>query len=197
MARDIKTLENWLGEAAYKIRGPVDAPKYKDYILSLIFLKRLSVMFDEEIEKLANDYGERKTAEAFVEQVHSFVWFYLPKKARWAEIFKQSAGLREFTTDAVMAIARENPMLHGVIDIKDFNETAVRQRVISYESLKALIDVLNRHKLGLKIVDHGEGQAVCDPCFDSRGLIIKVYLRLKEKYGSSPKVRPQNFMVRK
>jgi type I restriction enzyme M protein len=33
---DIKTLENWLWEAACKIRGPVDAPKYKDYILPLI-----------------------------------------------------------------------------------------------------------------------------------------------------------------
>lgn len=27
---DIKTLENWLWEAACKIRGEIDAPKYKD-----------------------------------------------------------------------------------------------------------------------------------------------------------------------
>jgi len=26
-------LENWLWEAACKIRGEIDAPKYKDYIL--------------------------------------------------------------------------------------------------------------------------------------------------------------------
>jgi type I restriction enzyme M protein len=39
---DIKTLEGWLWDAACKIRGPIDAPKYKDYILPLIFLKRLS-----------------------------------------------------------------------------------------------------------------------------------------------------------
>ncbi|HOP56052.1 MAG TPA: type I restriction-modification system subunit M N-terminal domain-containing protein, partial [bacterium] len=39
---DIKALENWLWEAACKIRGPIDAPKYKDYILPLVFLKRLS-----------------------------------------------------------------------------------------------------------------------------------------------------------
>ena len=37
---DIKTLENWLWEAACIIRGPIDAPKYKDYILPLIFLKK-------------------------------------------------------------------------------------------------------------------------------------------------------------
>ena len=30
---DISSLETWLWEAACKIRGPVDAPKFKDYIL--------------------------------------------------------------------------------------------------------------------------------------------------------------------
>jgi type I restriction enzyme M protein len=39
---DISTLETWLWDAACAIRGPVDAPKFKDYILPLIFLKRLS-----------------------------------------------------------------------------------------------------------------------------------------------------------
>ena len=28
---NISTLENWLWEAACKIRGDIDAPKYKDY----------------------------------------------------------------------------------------------------------------------------------------------------------------------
>jgi type I restriction enzyme M protein len=50
---DVKTLESWLWEAACKIRGPIDAPKYKDYILPLIFLKRLSDVFDDEMNELA------------------------------------------------------------------------------------------------------------------------------------------------
>ena len=49
---DISTLESWLWEAACKIRGPVDAPKYKDYILPLIFLKRLSDVFSDEVAAL-------------------------------------------------------------------------------------------------------------------------------------------------
>jgi len=52
---DIKTLENRLWEAACKIRGKIDAPKYKNYILPLIFLKRLSDVFDNEVVK--NDYN--------------------------------------------------------------------------------------------------------------------------------------------
>lgn len=146
---DIKTLENWLWDAACKIRGPVDAPKYKDFILPLIFLKRLSDVFDEEKEKLAKEYGNRETVDELVEEDHSIVWFYVPKNARWSEIFKQSTKLGEYLTDAVRAIARENPKLQGVIDIRDYNETAAGQRTISDDRLKALIDVLNKHNLGL------------------------------------------------
>jgi len=150
---DIKTLEGWLWEAACKIRGEIDAPKYKDYILPLIFLKRLSDVYDDEIEKLAKEYGNKETAEELVEEDHSLVWFYIPKNARWSEIFKQSTKQGEFLTDAVRAITRENPKLQGVIDIKDFNETASGQRVVSDDKLKALIDVLNKHRLGLKDVE--------------------------------------------
>ena len=54
---DIKQLESWLWEAACGIRGAVDAPKYKDYILRLIFVRRLSDVFDDEIERLTSHPG--------------------------------------------------------------------------------------------------------------------------------------------
>ena len=46
-------------EAACVVRGPLDAPEFKDYILPLIFLKRLSDVFDDEIEHLAADRSRR------------------------------------------------------------------------------------------------------------------------------------------
>ena len=46
---DIKTLEPWLWDAACSIRGAVDAPKFKDYILPLIFVKRISDVFEDEL----------------------------------------------------------------------------------------------------------------------------------------------------
>jgi len=49
---DINTLESWLWEAACVIRGPIDAPKFKDYILPLIFLKRLSDVFEDDLQQL-------------------------------------------------------------------------------------------------------------------------------------------------
>ena len=45
-----KSLESWIWDAACSIRGAKDAPKYKDFILPLIFTKRLCDVFDDEIE---------------------------------------------------------------------------------------------------------------------------------------------------
>jgi len=47
-----KSLEQWLWDAACSIRGAKDAPKYKDYILPLVFAKRLCDVFDDEIHDL-------------------------------------------------------------------------------------------------------------------------------------------------
>lgn len=231
---EIKTLENWLWEAACKIRGEIDAAKYKNYILPLIFLKRLSDVFDDEIERLAKEYEDNGIARELVDEDHSLVWFYLPENARWPKIMKQSKKLGEFLTDAVRAVARENPKLQGVIDVVDFNETAAGQRVISDEKLKLLIDTLNKHRLGLKdvepdilgrayeyllrkfaegsgqsagefytprevavlmanVVDPQKGETIYDPCLGSGGLLIKSFLRFKEKYGKSTKIKPLRF----
>ena len=150
---DITTLEGWLWEAACKIRGEIDAPKYKDYILPLIFLKRLSDVFDDEVLKLEGKYGKRETVEALLSEDHSLVRFYLPKESRWNEVAKKSTGLGEYVTDAMRAIARENPKLSGAIDIVDFNATAAGQRNITDDSLKILIGVLGKHRLGLSDVE--------------------------------------------
>ncbi|HID26646.1 MAG TPA: SAM-dependent DNA methyltransferase [Methanosarcinales archaeon] len=231
---DIKTLENWLWDAACKIRGDVDAPKYKDYILPLIFLKRLSDVFEDEIIKLSEDYGGKEKAEKILNMDHGLVRFYIPKSARWESIGKQTTKVGEYLTDCVRSIARENPKLHGVIDIVDFNATAAGQRIISDDKLKALIDILGRYRLGLKDVEpdilgrayeyllrkfaEGSGQSagefytprevailmsyvldpepdmeIYDPCCGSGGLLIKCYLRFREKYDEDPSIAPLRF----
>jgi type I restriction enzyme M protein len=44
-----KSLETWIWDAACSIRGAKDAPKYKEFILPLIFAKRLCDVFDDEL----------------------------------------------------------------------------------------------------------------------------------------------------
>src|SRR5207302_4167682 len=141
----------WLWEAACVIRGPLDAPKFKDYILPLVFLKRLSDVFEDEIGHLAREFGDQKTAAKLVDQDHKLVRFFIPKKARWSTIAEKTTGLGEFLTDAVRAVARENPRLSGVIDVIDFNATAAGQRTVDDGRLAALVQVLNNpdYRLGL------------------------------------------------
>ncbi|AEB11859.1 type I restriction-modification system subunit M [Marinithermus hydrothermalis] len=163
MPVDINTLETWLWEAACAIRGPVDAPKFKDYILPLVFLKRLSDVFEDELERLAEEYGDRETAEQIIEDERAggtisrgrgSVRFYIPENARWPRIRAHGrAGLGQFLTDAVRAVARENPRLQGVIDLVDFNATAAGQRIVPDEYLARLVDVLSHHRLGLQDVE--------------------------------------------
>src|SRR5437762_943550 len=90
---DQSTLESWLWNAACVIRGPIDAPKFKDYILPLVFLKRLSDVFDDEIARLAAELGDERTAATLVEQDHKLVRFYLPPEARWEAIRQRTTGL--------------------------------------------------------------------------------------------------------
>ncbi|MGQ9699872.1 MAG: type I restriction-modification system subunit M N-terminal domain-containing protein, partial [Candidatus Bipolaricaulaceae bacterium] len=97
---DLSTLESWLWEAACVIRGPLDAPKFKDYILPLIFLKRLSDVFEDEVKRLGQEFGGEKEAAQLVEKDHKLVRFYLPPQDRWDSIRQRTTGLGEYLTDA-------------------------------------------------------------------------------------------------
>src|SRR5687767_8240516 len=81
-----KGMEQMLWDAACSIRGEKDAPKFKDYLLPLLFIKRLSDVFDDEIARLAEEYGDRATALEVAEGDHSVLRFYLPPEARWRVI---------------------------------------------------------------------------------------------------------------
>src|ERR1051325_8271827 len=43
-----KSMESWIWDAACSLRGAADAPKFKDFILPLIFFKRLCDVSDDE-----------------------------------------------------------------------------------------------------------------------------------------------------
>lgn len=73
-----KSLESWIWDAACSIRGAKDAPKYKDYILPLIFTKRLCDVFDDELNRIAKEVGSRAKAFKLVKQDKKLVRFYLP-----------------------------------------------------------------------------------------------------------------------
>jgi len=150
---DISTLENWLWEAACSIRGPVDAPKYKDYIIPLIFYKRLCDVYEDEIRRLADEFGSKEVAKKLVTQDRKLIRFYIPEECLWENIRKVTTSLGEKLTETFRKIAKENPKLQGVIDIVDFNATQAGQRIISDEHISRLMQILSKYRLGLEDVE--------------------------------------------
>ena len=161
-----KPMEQMLWDAACSIRGEKDAPKFKDYLLPLLFLKRLSDVFDDEIERLAEEFGDRKTAKEIAESDHSLLRFYLPPEARWGVISGREphdwptdekgcstrpADIGEHLTKAVRAVVRQNPSLSGVIDLVDFAAERNGERDINPAKLNAVVETYSdpRYRLGL------------------------------------------------
>lgn len=158
---DISTLETWLWDAACVIRGATDAPKFKDFILPLIFYKRLSDVFDDEFAERVVEFGDEETAREIIEADHEdalknerppIVRFYIPEQYSWRQLRNHPAdgGLGEFVTEAMREVARTNPLLRGVLDVRDFNEQQSGQRILDDDRLEALIEVLSRYRLGLE-----------------------------------------------
>ncbi|MEW8411286.1 MAG: class I SAM-dependent DNA methyltransferase [Candidatus Thiodiazotropha sp.] len=154
-----KSIESWIWDAACSIRGAKDAPKYKDYILPLIFTKRLCDVFDDEINRIAAEVGSRKKAFRLAKADHKLVRFYLPllpadpEQPVWSVIRKLADKIGEGVTTHMRAIARENPQLQGIIDRVDFNATTHGQRDLDDDRLSNLIEAISTKRLGLDDVD--------------------------------------------
>ena len=161
-----KPMEAMLWDAACSIRGEKDAPKFKDYLLPLLFLKRLSDVFDDEVARLAEEYGDAGVARELAENDHELLRFYLPPEARWGVISGREtydwpgdeaggstapADIGEHLTKAVRAVVRENPTLSGVVDLVDFASERNGERDFNPAKLAAVVETFSdpRYRLGL------------------------------------------------
>jgi type I restriction enzyme M protein len=161
-----KPMEQMLWDAACSIRGEKDAAKFRDYLLPLLFLKRLSDVFDDEIDRHADEFGDRAVALEIAEADHSLLRFYLPPEARWAVISGRAEyqwptdergrptaprDIGEHLTKAVRAVVRHNPSLSGVIDVVDFAAERNGERDINPAKLRGVVETFSdpRYRLGL------------------------------------------------
>lgn len=158
---DISSLETWLWDAACVIRGAIDESKAKDFILPLVFYKRLSDVFDDEFAGHIKEYGDEETAHAVILADHvdalksgrkSIVRFYIPTQYAWNNLCNHPAdgSLGEFVTTAMRGVAQLNPDLQGVLDVTDYNECKSGQRTLDEDRLSYVLKVLTEHRLGLR-----------------------------------------------
>jgi len=55
-------LERFLWESANILRGKIDSSDYKNYIFGLLFLKRISDVFEEEAERIEKETSDKELA---------------------------------------------------------------------------------------------------------------------------------------
>jgi type I restriction enzyme M protein len=147
-------LEAHLWGAANILRGKTAGQDYKNYILSLMFYKRLCDQWeneaDEAIAELERQQGRQFTdAQKAVFRARGEHRFSIPDGSRWGDVLAASVNLGEKLTQAMRAVAAANEELKGVFTV-DWTQPAPDgsgKPLIPNEVVHALIQHFDSHDL--------------------------------------------------
>ncbi len=152
-------LEAHLWGAANILRGKTAGQDYKNYILSLMFYKRLCDQWENEADEAIAEL-ERQQARAFTDAQKSIFRargehrFSIPEGARWGDVLAVSENIGEVLTKAMRAVANANDELRGVFTV-DWNQPAPDasgKKLIPNEVVHALVQHFDEHDLSNKSV---------------------------------------------
>ena len=144
-------LESYLWGAATLLRGTIDAGEYKSFIFPLLFLKRLSDVYDEEYaEALADSDGDE--AYASLPEQHRF---QIPDGAHWADVRSKTTHVGAAIAKAMRDIERANPRLYGVFGDAPWSnkerlpDSTLRDLVEHYSQITLSIASVPEDELGV------------------------------------------------
>ena len=127
------------------MRGTVDSSDFKNYIFGLIFIKRLSDVFDERVEAIMAE-EQCSSDEAMELILEDNPEQFVPIDARWANLVEKTENVGESIDEAFAEIERQNPSLEKVLTAIQFGD----KEKLSNELLMRLLRHFNQHKLGNK-----------------------------------------------
>jgi type I restriction enzyme M protein len=139
-------LEAHLWGAANILRGKTAGQDYKNYILSLMFYKRLCDQWENEADEAIAEQ-ERQQGRSFTEKEKAIFRargehrFNIPEGSRWGDVLAVSENIGEKLTDAMRSVASANDELRGVFTV-DWNQPAPDasgKKLIPNEVVHALV----------------------------------------------------------
>lgn len=145
--KDNKSIEETLWDSANKLRGSVDPYKYKDVVLSLIFIKTLSDKFEEQKEKLISLKLQDYINQPEFYQKDNI--FFLTEESRWEYIKKNAKqdNLALIIDTSLSLIEKNNKSLAGALPNNYFSSLGIET-----SKLSALVDTISN----LPIADKGQ-----------------------------------------
>ena len=132
-------LKSHLWGASNILRGSLDAQEYRQPVMTILFLKRLNDMFEENVEKLtSNGFSQKKTEQKFRHK------FFVPESARWNVLSDASSNLGEIIDNVCRDIEKAVPKLEGVLtntkynDKKKYPDDKLRELIAHFNELSLM-----------------------------------------------------------
>lgn len=138
----IEELQSYLWNSAVLLRTNIDAGAYKQYIFPLLFFKRICDVYDEECQRIMDEYGDEE-ALGF-EENHRF---QVPKGAHWNDVRAVSENVGVAIVGAFRKVENANSeKLQGIFgDGAWTNKSRLPDRL-----LKELIEHFSAKTLSIK-----------------------------------------------
>lgn len=172
MGTRFEDIKNTLWKAADTFRGTIDAANYKDFVLSMLFLKYLDDTYEEYIQELRDRYDgneirierAKRNLPFVLEDTHRFAYMYDNR-------FDTQIGVK--INEALRGIEDGNSELRGVFRSIDFNSEAMLGNPKQKNTkLRTLLEDFQPLDLKPSHIDAGAGRVAADVIGDAYEYMI-------------------------